>query len=139
MSEEKTEKRFQRRYSVAFRMKVVEEIENGLISQYAATRLYGVPSATLADWMKRYGFNSKIDKVVYVMTAQEEREILLLRKENKRLKEALDRALLHNLSLESLIEIAEEVYDPDLKKNIGSMLAEKLGKKPKLSDFSEQD
>jgi len=139
MPQEKSEKRHQNRYTIAFKMKLVEEIENGLISQCAASRLYGVPQTTIFDWIKRYGYNAQIDKVVYVMTNEEERELIRLRKEVQRLTRALDESHLKNLALESLIEIAEETYDPDLKKNIGTRLAEELTRKLKPSGLKDQD
>lgn len=139
MQDENREKRHQNRYSVSFKMKVVEEIENGLISQYAATRLYGIPSATLVDWVKRYGYNTKIDKVVYVMTAEEERELYRLRKENASLNRALEDSHLRNIALESLIEVADKKYGFDLKKNFGAQLSEELKKKLGFLVSKEED
>jgi len=139
MKQEVKEKRFQNRYSVAFKMSVVNEIENGLISIAAASRLYGVPQPSVSEWVKRYGINAQIDKVVYVMTNEEERELLRLRKENSRLTKALDESHLKNLALESLLEIAEETYNLDLKKNIGSQLADELKKKLKRSISRDLD
>lgn len=139
MSQEKTARSSYKRYSVAFKMKVSEEVENGLITLESAGKLYGVPLSTVAEWVKKYGINARINKVVYVMTNEEERELLRLRKENSRLLKALDDSHLKNLALESLIEIAEETYDVDLKKNIGSQLAAELRKKLKQSSLEVED
>ena len=129
MDQEKKVKRTQNRYSVAFKMKIVDEIENGLITTQGATRLYGVPNATIIGWVKQYGINTQIDKVVYIMTNEDQRELLRLRVDNRRLTKALDDSHLNNLALESLIEIVEDTYGIDVKKNIGSQLAQELKKK----------
>jgi len=84
-------KRKRTNYSVAFKMQVVEEVENGLISAEGARRLYWIPGKdSIPSWIEKYGINNKINKVVYVMTQAEERELVVLRKENKCLKRALD-------------------------------------------------
>jgi transposase-like protein len=126
-------------YSVAFKMRVVEEVENGLISTADARRLYGIGGReTIQEWVKRYGLNERINKVVYTMTRDEEIELIRLRKENKRLIKALDDSQLKSLALESLIEVAEEKYNLGLKKNFGSKVLEEL-KKKLMPCSSEED
>ncbi len=61
MSKETT-KRYQRSYSVVFKMKVVDEIENGCLSQGEAQRLYHISSiSTIQGWIKKYGMNANSD------------------------------------------------------------------------------
>lgn len=122
-------------YSVAFKMQVVEEVESGLISMECARKLYKIPGTdTISAWVEKYGVNSRINKAVYVMTREEEQEIIRLRKENKRLQRALDDSHLRVLAWESLVEIAEEDLQVDLKKKLGSQLAERLKEKLTQSD-----
>lgn len=124
------EDKVSRNYSVAFKMKVVEEVENGLISAEAARKLYRIPGkATIAEWVRKYGINERINRTVYIMTRDEEMELFKLRKEVKRLEKALDDSQVKSLALESLIEIAEERYGMDLKKNFGSKVLEELRKR----------
>jgi len=128
-------KRQHNTYSVAFKMQVVEEVENGLISAESARKLYGIPGKdTISTWVEKYGINSKINKAVYIMTHEEERELVMLRKEIKRLQRALDDSHLRVLAWESLVEIAEADLQVDLKKKLGSQLAEKLKEKLTQSD-----
>jgi hypothetical protein len=118
-------------------MKVVEEVENGLITACAARTLYRIPGkATIAEWIKKYGINESISRKVYIMTREEEMELLRLRKEIKRLERALDDSQVKSLALESLVELAEERYGMDLKKNFGSKVLEELRKRhmPLTSD-----
>jgi len=126
-------------YSVAFKMKVVEEVENGLISACAARTLYRIPGkATIAEWVKRYGVNERISRQVYVMTRDEEIELFRLRKEVKRLEKALDDSQVKAIALESLVELAEERYGMDLKKNFGSKVLEELRKRH-MPDRTDRD
>lgn len=130
MKTPKTERTSYHRYSVAFKMQVVEEVENGLISVESARKLYKIPGkTTIAEWVEKYGINQRINKVVYVMTHEEEIELIRLRKENKRLQKSLDDSHLRNLTLESLIEIIDKKYGTDTKKNFGSQLLLELRKK----------
>jgi transposase-like protein len=134
MKTQPRERRSHNTYSVAFKMQVVEEVENGLISAEAARKLYKIPGkGTIAEWVDKYGMNQRINKVVHVMTHEEEIELLRLRKENQRLQRALDDSHLRNLALETLIEMADEKYGLSLKKNCGSKLLDELKKKLELS------
>jgi hypothetical protein len=100
-------------------MQVVEEVENGLISAEGARKLYGISGKdSIPSWMEKYGINNRINKAVYVMTQKEELEIVVLRKENKRLKKALDDSHVQELVWESLVEIAEEELQVNLKKSL---------------------
>lgn len=126
-----------RNYSVAFKMKVVEEVENGLISVEAARKLYRIPGCgTIAEWVKKYGINERIGRTVNIMTKDEELEIIRLRKEVKRLERALDDSQLRALAWESLVEVADEEYNLNLKKNFGPKVLEELRKKmvPSVKD-----
>ena len=129
------DKRKHTNYSVAFKMQVVEEVENGLISAEGARKLYGISGKdSILSWMEKYGINNRINKAVYVMTQKEELEIVVLRKENKRLKKALDDSHVQELVWESLVEIAEEELQVNLKKKFGLQLAKKLKEKLTQSD-----
>lgn len=129
MKEQDREPKPSRNYSVAFKMKVVEEVENGLISVCGAQKLYRIAgNGTIGEWIKKYGINEKINRTVYIMTHEEEIELMLLRKENKRLQKALDDKEIKVIALETLIELAEETYGKDLKKNFGSQVLEELRK-----------
>ncbi len=124
------ERKDRNRYSVAFKMKVAEEIESGMLSIVEACKLYGIPGqASVWEWVKRYGMNERINKAVYIMTQDEERELIRLRKENRRLQQALDDSQIKNMALESILELAEEKYGISIKKNFGAQVLEELRKK----------
>ena len=79
------------RYSEAFKLQVVREIENGRHSCcYAASNLYGIRgTTTVARWVRDYGKSHLLNKVVRVETADERNELKRLKAECRRLKEAL--------------------------------------------------
>jgi transposase len=106
-------------YSIAFKQKVVNEIEPGKIgSAYEAQRLYDIRgNRTIYDWVRKLGKNELIGKVVRVETKDEKDKIRQLEQEKRQLEKALAQAHIKVVALESLIEVAEEHYGVDFKKN----------------------
>ena len=90
------------RYSEAFKLQVVRELETGRFnSVLEARRAYGVNGATtLANWVRRYGKNHLLGKVVWVMKADEQAEVKTLRQRVRALEQALADAHL-DLKLEA--------------------------------------
>lgn len=106
-----------KRYSRAFKQKVVKEIEEGKITTSEARKLYNITGAeTIKHWIKQMGKNQLLRKVVRIESADEVRELLKMRKEKKELESALAQAHLKILALEKIIEIAGRDYDEDFKK-----------------------
>lgn len=118
------------RYSIAFKLRVVDDVESGLLNAEEARRLYGIGGRnTVHEWIAQYGKNIRIGKKVYIMTQKEENELLRLKRENNYLKKCLENALVKELTLESLIEVVQEEYGVDLKKKINSKLLDEARKK----------
>jgi transposase-like protein len=118
------------RYSMAFKLRVVDDVESGLLNAEEARRLYGIGGRnTVHEWIAQYGKNIRIGKKVYIMTQKEENELLRLKRENNYLKKCLENALVKELTLESLIEVVQEEYGVDLKKKINSKLLDEARKK----------
>ena len=77
------------RYSEAFKMQLVRELEAGGINYQQMMRKYGIRGyGTLQRWMGRYG-NGRIGKIIRVEKPQEINE----REELKRRVRALEKAL----------------------------------------------
>lgn len=116
-----------RRYSLAFKQKVVDEIENGILTATEARKFYDIcGNSTIDQWLKRMGKNHLRAKVVRIQMKDEKDEIKELKRQKKELESALAQEHLRNLVLESLIEVAGRHYKVDLKKTFG----EKELKKP---------
>jgi transposase len=90
------------RYSEAFKLQVVRELEAGRFqSPSEAGRSYGVKGpGTVAYWVRRYGKNHLLGKVVRVMKADEQAEVKALRQRVRDLERALADAHL-DLKLEA--------------------------------------
>jgi len=109
--------RVQYRYSNCFKLTVVEAIEKEGLGIEEARRRYGIGGAdTIQRWIRKFGKNKLLNKVVKVSTVEERDELTRLREENKQLKIAYAELALHHKLSESVIEISDEMFGLDLKK-----------------------
>lgn len=79
------------RYSEAFKLQVVRSVETGKYPSCGAAReAYGIlGNGTIEYWVRKYGKNHLLGRVVRVETANERSELKRLKVENHKLKEAL--------------------------------------------------
>ena len=117
------------RYSMAFKQKVISEIESGKYSLLQASKIYKVSDVSLYNWLRAFGKNHLIGKTVRIEMKNETDRLKQLQKEKEALESALAQAHLKIITLESLLEVAEEHQQKDLKKNIGLKESKKAGKK----------
>jgi len=118
------------RYSISFKQKVVREIETEGLTIAQVNRRYGIKGGqTVHNWLRRYGKNHLLNKIIRVETKQEKDRIRELEAENKKLKLALADSTLEKRALEVLIDVVNEHYDTDVKKNLGPRLSKKSGSK----------
>ena len=108
------------RYSLAFKQKVVSEIERGELKIGDAQKIYDIRgNDTIQSWIRKLGKNHLLNKVVRIEMKDEKARIKELEKQVKGLESALAQSHVKNIALESLIECAEEHYQADFKKNFG--------------------
>ena len=108
------------RYSISFKRKVVREVEEEGIGINAIQRRYGIKGgSTVNKWIKQLGKNHLLNKVIRVEMKGEKDRTKELEKEVKKLKQALADAYLAKECAEKIIELANEEYKTDLKKNFG--------------------
>jgi len=108
------------RYSISFKQKVVREVEEEGMGIKAIQRRYGIKGgSTVSKVAKQFGKNHLLNKVVRVEMKGEKDRTKELEKEIKKLKEALADAYLAKECAEKIIELANEEYKTDLKKNFG--------------------
>jgi transposase-like protein len=106
------------RYSTAFKIKVVSEIESGKLSISQARQVYDIGGgSTIQTWLRRHGKNHLLHKVVRIEMADEVSKIKQLEQDKQALESALAQSQLKILALESLIEAAEIQYGVEIKKN----------------------
>ena len=96
------------RYSEAFKLKVLRELEEGKYSEVtAAVKAYGIGGvSTIRYWARKYGMNHVVGKVVRVETAKELSEVRELRKRIRDLEKALADAHLDHLLDDAYLKIA---------------------------------
>ena len=108
------------RYSISFKQKVVKEIEEEGLSYSEAMRRYRITGGdTIRKWVIKFGKNHLLNKVVRVEMKGEKDRVKELEAEVKKLKIALADATLAKGALETLIEVVNEHYQTDVKKNLG--------------------
>jgi transposase len=106
----------QMRYSLAFKRQVVAALEAGRFRSIEQARQhYGIGgSTTVRRWLKQWGKNHLIPKVVRVEKPDEANQVRELKKQIRQLKQALGETQLHNVLNESFLEIACEQLGQDV-------------------------
>jgi len=117
------------RYSLAFKQKVINDIESGVYKISEASRVYRVSEFSIYAWLNQFGKDHLINRIVRVQMRDEADRIKELEKEKKALESALAQAHLKILTLESTIESAENIYKVDLKKKSGTKASESVSQK----------
>lgn len=105
------------RYSEAFKIQVINELESGKLSTLeAARRAYGIGGgSTIQKWLSKYGRNDLRAKVIRVETPEQQDQIKKLKKQIRQLESALAQTQIENLVNESRYEVlCKEVgIDPE--------------------------
>jgi transposase-like protein len=112
------------RYSDAFKQKVVNEIERGRLTISQASRLYEIYGTnTIYKWLRKYGKNDLIRKVVRI-EMKDEKSILKQKEERIReLESALSSLTLHNICLQTYVDVVNENISEEEKKTSLSKLS----------------
>ena len=119
------------RYSISFKQMVIKELEQG-INMRALRRKYDIRGgATIQQWIKLYGKQHLLNKIIKVETMDERDRLKQLEADNNKLKMALADAYMAKDCLEGVIRMANQEYKTDLKKNFGDQLPESLKKTTK--------
>ena len=118
------------RYSISFKQKVVKEIEEEGLGIAETARRYGIKGGnTIQKWVRQFGKNHLLNKIVRIEMKGEKDRTKELETEIKQLKIALADATLEKHALETLIEIVNEHYQTDVKKNLGQQQSKEAAKK----------
>jgi len=105
------------RYSEAFKMQLVQELESGKFDSIEhARRTYGIGgTTTVQKWLKKYGRNDLRARIVHVQKPNEQDQVKKLKEEIKTLKEALAETQIQSLLNRSVYEVlCQEIgVDPE--------------------------
>ena len=111
------------RYSEAFKLEVLKELENGSLTRKELSERYGIGGAeTLTTWVRKYGKESLINPVIRVEKPNEKNRLKELKKENQKLKDALANAYLRQITAENFLAVVSEMMGTsvdELKKKLG--------------------
>ena len=113
------------RYSEAFKLKVVAELENGKFRSYTeAQKTYGINGgSTVQKWLKKYGKDHLLTRIVRVETANERDQIAALKKEISQLKAAVADSKVQEVIHKAAFEVVCEEYGlgapEEVKKKLG--------------------
>jgi transposase-like protein len=106
------------RYSLAFKQKVVSEIESGKIGISEAQKVYDIKGGeTIQQWIKKFGKTHLLNKVVHIQMKDEKDKIKELERQKRELESALAQAHLKIITLESTLKVMEEESGVVLKKS----------------------
>lgn len=97
-----------KRYSEAFKQKVIRDISEGRKTKIEASRYYGCSEAAIYSWIRKMNRLDLYNPKVRVQMPQENEQIKDLKQQNKELKEALVQLQLKHLKSEADLEVALE-------------------------------
>jgi len=95
-----------RRFSESFKLKILAELSTGKYSKRELSRLYGVASSTINDWVRKYDRMDLMNTRVIVETKDEISRLRELQKEIEQLKKLLLKKDIEQLMNDSFMEIA---------------------------------
>ena len=111
-----------RRYSESFKLKILSELSTGNYSKRQLSRIYGLQSSTINQWIKKYDRKDLMNTRIMVETKDEISRLKALQKELEQLKELLIKKDLDKLVTDSYLEVAAENMGyknvEELKKNL---------------------
>ncbi len=112
--------RINRYFSESFKRKKVQEIEKNLSTVQEISREYEVSSTAIYKWLNKYSRNRKrgVKQVVELMS--DTRKIQDLKARIRELEQMLGQKQFEIEFKNKMIDIAEDMYDIDIKKKLGS-------------------
>ncbi len=112
--------RINRYFSESFKRKKVQEIEKNISSVLEVSREYEVSQTAVYKWLNKYSRNRKrgVKQVVELMS--DTRKIQDLKARIRELEQMLGQKQFEIEFKNKIIDIAEEMYDIDIKKKLGS-------------------
>jgi len=132
-------KRTQKDYSMSFKLQVVTEIEQGVVSVTEAARKYGIQgSHTVVTWLRKYGNFDWENQTPSHMPKSQEQKILelearvkLLEKQKAFLEHQFDRADRKAVLFDMMIDLAEKEFNIPIRKKCSPEQSIEADKKEK--------
>ena len=103
------------RYSRAFKLQLLREVETGKASAWAVQQKYKIKgAATVMRWVRQFG-SGRFGKVIRVEKADEVNEVSQLRRELRKVKEALADTHMELALEKAFLVVACEEMDQNLE------------------------
>jgi transposase-like protein len=118
-------KRTQKDYTMSFKLQIVQEIERGKLSITEATKKYGIQCRkTVVQWLRKFGNFDWENQTPFNMSKTPEQKIMeleakvrLLEKQKSFLEQQAYVADKKAIIFDMMIDIAEQEYKIDIRKN----------------------
>ena len=120
-----------RRYSEEFKKSLVKDFESGKFSVYQLSSLHGVCVPSIYQWIYKYStFNQEGYRVVEKKSSSQAK-VKDLEQKVKELEAALGRKQIMIDYLETMMEVAKDELQIDIKKNFGTPHSKGSGSRKK--------
>ncbi len=116
--EKKTQLRPKKYFSEAVKKQVVKDIEQGLCTVLRASQELCVHQTTIYPWIYKYSRYLQRNRIMVVQEKSEAYQSKELEKRIQELEASLGRKQLEIELLNKVIELANDEYKTDLKKNL---------------------
>lgn len=121
-------KRTQKDYTMSFKLQVVKEVEQGLLTTYEAKRKYGIQGdSTVRKWLRKFGnFDweyqtpSNMQKSPEQKILELEQKVKLLEKQKAFLEHQVSTSDKKAIIFDMMIDLAEKEYNISIRKNLSS-------------------
>jgi len=123
-----------KRYSEAFKQKVLNEISEGGVTKKEASRKYSISEAAIFSWIKKYSRLDLYNPHVYIKMPNEKDKLKALEEELAELKEAMIDSQIKAWKSESYLEVALEMLGMDkaeFEKKRNALASKKQSKRAK--------
>ena len=98
-----------RRYSEGFKLKILSELSTGKYTKRELSRIYGIQSSTVNEWIKKYDRKDLMNTRIMIENKDEITRLKELQKEIDQLKKLLLKKDLDQLVSDSYLEVAAEM------------------------------
>lgn len=123
-----TSQRQNRYFSEDFKRSKVQELERNLVTVTELSREYQVARTSIYKWIYKYSADRKRQERQIIERMSDTRKIKDLKEKIKELEQIIGQKQIQLDFKEKMIEIAEEMYDVDIKKKLSSQLSSGSGK-----------
>lgn len=113
-----------RTLSDSFCLRILEEYFSSDISKHAIGKKYSICPKCIPRWLRKFGLEDKPQVTMSekdpnnsTLSVSEREELARLRQENRALKARLKRESLGHEAYKLLVELAEETYGIEIRKN----------------------